>query len=227
MQLNSIIMMETSPQPGGDESTLSNPNITDEVGSRHNSTDAKASSLPPGDREWPNAPSRIAISPEELEEMDVTKLRELWREQDLYLEHLEARYRDQELKLRALQDPARRDQLLVMRLTSKEQEIQELSTQIAALKSSQVASTSQLKATLVDPAVNVIIQKLKVRLLPKYFLPCLNKYMENVLLQLLSNVIIFFFLCRNVVTNCSYKMFNIIESKIKILQLPISLYFTL
>ena len=47
-----------------------------------------------------------------------------------------------------------------MRLTSKEQELQEMAAQIAELKAAQAPSAAQLRQTLLDPAVNLIIQKL-------------------------------------------------------------------
>jgi len=50
--------------------------------------------------------------------------------------------------------------LLVMRLTAKEQELQEMAAQIAELKSAQAPSTSVLRSTLLDPAVNLVIQRL-------------------------------------------------------------------
>merc|ERR1712122_240622 len=46
----------------------------------------------------------------------------------------------------------------------KEQELQELSNQIAELKAAQAPSTSALRNALLDPAVNIIIQNLKKEL---------------------------------------------------------------
>ena len=57
-------------------------------------------------------------------------------------------------------EASRREQLLVMRLTAKEQELQEFAAQIAELKAAQAPSTAQLRATLLDPAVNLVIQRL-------------------------------------------------------------------
>ena len=48
----------------------------------------------------------------------------------------------------------------MMRLTAKEQELQEFAAQIAELKAAQAPSTAQLRATLLDPAVNLVIQRL-------------------------------------------------------------------
>merc|ERR1719420_2409644 len=57
-------------------------------------------------------------------------------------------------------ESSRRENLLVMRLTAKEQELQEMAAQIAELKSAQAPTTSVLRSTLLDPAINIIIQKL-------------------------------------------------------------------
>merc|ERR1719420_26027 len=57
-------------------------------------------------------------------------------------------------------ESSRRENLLVMRLTAKEQELQEMAAQIAELKSAQAPTTSVLRSTLLDPAVNLVIQRL-------------------------------------------------------------------
>merc|ERR1719420_307264 len=57
-------------------------------------------------------------------------------------------------------ESSRRENLLVMRLTAKEQELQEMAAQIAELKSAQAPTTSVLRNTLIDPAVNLVIQRL-------------------------------------------------------------------
>lgn len=56
----------------------------------------------------------------------------------------------------------RRERILVRRLASKEQEIQDYSNQITEFKTSQVIiGQNTLKSTLLDPAVNILFQKLK------------------------------------------------------------------
>ncbi len=110
--------------------------------------------------------NRVVLSRDELGSVGADRLRQLWWEQDRYLDQLEMRLHEataaaESNKARA--DAGKREQLLVMRLSTKEQELQELAAQIAELKSAQAPSTGQLKATLVDPGVNLIIQKLKVR----------------------------------------------------------------
>merc|ERR1712142_379505 len=71
---------------------------------------------------------------------------------------LENRVRELEEKGRV--ESSRRENLLVMRLTAKEQELQEMAAQIAELKSAQAPSTAVLRSTLLDPAVNLVIQRL-------------------------------------------------------------------
>lgn len=93
----------------------------------------------------------------------------LWKEQDRFLDQLEAKFQEDSAALRDLEvknrtDGARREQLLAMRLQVKEQEIQELSNQVSELKAAQVPSTTQLRSTLVDPGVNVIIRQLQKEL---------------------------------------------------------------
>merc|ERR1712142_848604 len=71
---------------------------------------------------------------------------------------LENRVRELEEKGRV--ESSRRENLLVMRLTAKEQELQEMAAQIAELKAARAPSTAALRNTLIDPAVNLVIQRL-------------------------------------------------------------------
>merc|ERR1719420_1415059 len=57
-------------------------------------------------------------------------------------------------------ESSRRENLLTCRLTVKEQELQEMASQIAELKAAQAPSTAALRNTLIDPAVNLVIQRL-------------------------------------------------------------------
>lgn len=58
----------------------------------------------------------------------------------------------------------RRENHLVMRLSAKEQELEEYIAQINELKAAVVPTAGVLKTTLVDPAINFIIQKMKKEL---------------------------------------------------------------
>ena len=91
-------------------------------------------------------------------DMTAGEMSRLWAEQDKYIDLLESRLREGEEKVRG--ETSRREQMLVMRLTGKEQELQEMSAQIAELKASQAPSSAQLRQTLLDPAVNLVIQRL-------------------------------------------------------------------
>ena len=79
--------------------------------------DSVASSVPP---------KRVSIEAEDIAEMEAEGLREKWKEQEKYLDHLETKVREIEAKAQ------RKEHLLVMRLSTKEQEIQELTNQVKA-----------------------------------------------------------------------------------------------
>lgn len=73
--------------------------------------------------------------------------------------------KEAEEKLRLQQNEvSRRENILVMRLATKDQEIHDYAAQINELKNSMAPSTSSLKNSLLDPAVNFIIQKMKKEL---------------------------------------------------------------
>ena len=91
-------------------------------------------------------------------DMTAGEMSRLWAEQDKYIDLLESRLREGEEKVRG--ETSRREQMLVLRLTGKEQELQEMTAQIAELKSAQAPSSAQLRQTLLDPAVNLVIQKM-------------------------------------------------------------------
>uniref|UniRef100_A0A915IX72 Uncharacterized protein n=1 Tax=Romanomermis culicivorax TaxID=13658 RepID=A0A915IX72_ROMCU len=57
-------------------------------------------------------------------------------------------------------ESSRRENLLVMRLTTKEQEVQEYLTQLEELKSN-ITSDGHMKHALLDPAVNLMFQRMK------------------------------------------------------------------
>ncbi|KAG9484077.1 hypothetical protein GDO78_009794, partial [Eleutherodactylus coqui] len=70
--------------------------------------------------------------------------------------------RESEEKLKQQQqESARRENILVMRLATKEQEMQECTNQIQHLKQVQQPSVAQLRTTMVDPAINLFFLKMK------------------------------------------------------------------
>ncbi|XP_055694183.1 pre-mRNA-splicing regulator female-lethal(2)D isoform X2 [Lutzomyia longipalpis] len=73
----------------------------------------------------------------------------------------------QELQLVRQQyaESQRRERILVRRLANKEQEMQDYVTQITELKAAQAPGPSALKNALLDPAVNLLFQKLKTELM--------------------------------------------------------------
>uniref|UniRef100_A0A8B9J7Z1 Pre-mRNA-splicing regulator WTAP n=1 Tax=Astyanax mexicanus TaxID=7994 RepID=A0A8B9J7Z1_ASTMX len=99
-----------------------------------------------------------------------------WKQHEAYVQVLEAKYADlnsndvtglkeSEEKLKQQQqESARRENILVMRLATKEQEMQECTTQIQYLKQVQQPSAAQLRSSMVDPAINLFFLKMKAEL---------------------------------------------------------------
>jgi len=117
-------------------------------------------------KEKEDVPKRVALPDEtKLEKDDFLTL---WEDQERYIDHLETKLNgsdfDQEDKKLNDEDVSKREHLLVCRLAIKEQELQELSNQVAELKAAQAPSMSALRNALLDPAVNIIIQNLKKEL---------------------------------------------------------------
>ncbi|CAG2107337.1 unnamed protein product [Medioppia subpectinata] len=120
------------------------------------------------------------VRPAELDDQTVSSLTPQqfvhhWTQQQLYIDYIESQLkqlnrdksdlislRESEEKLKQQQLEAnRRENVLVMRLTTKEQEMQEYLNQIQELKQSQVPSTGQLQSVLIDPAINLMFDKMK------------------------------------------------------------------
>ncbi|XP_020283851.1 pre-mRNA-splicing regulator female-lethal(2)D-like isoform X2 [Pseudomyrmex gracilis] len=62
-------------------------------------------------------------------------------------------------------EASHREKILVRRLASKEQELQEYINQINEMKATQAPSAAALRSALLDPAVNILIQKLRQELI--------------------------------------------------------------
>ncbi|CAN7987988.1 unnamed protein product, partial [Ixodes hexagonus] len=121
--------------------------------------------------------SQVQLGKDDLERLSKEELLAKWQEQNTYLDYLErkagssaadnrelALLRESEEKLKQQQLEAnRRENVLVMRLTTKEQEMQECAHQIQELKGGGAAGgwTRQLRAALLDPAVNVLFERMK------------------------------------------------------------------
>jgi len=63
-------------------------------------------------------------------------------------------------KSKTVIETARREHTLVMRLTNKEQELQECMNQIQEMKQAQTQNTAQLRSMLLDPAINLVFQRM-------------------------------------------------------------------
>ncbi|XP_061097295.1 pre-mRNA-splicing regulator WTAP [Conger conger] len=118
-------------------------------------------------------PKKVRLSESDLKSLTREELCVRWKQHDAYVQVLEAKYADlnsndvtslkeSEEKLKQQQqESARRENILVMRLATKEQEMQECTTQIQYLKQVQQPSTAQLRTSMVDPSINLFFLKMK------------------------------------------------------------------
>lgn len=109
---------------------------------------------------------RIRLEDRHLQKFKAEKIADKWREQDKYIDYLESKLellKDQsKSKLESQnQDSTRRENILIMRLASKEQEAQDMMVQIQELKQALAPSTSNLRATLLDPCINLLFEKMQ------------------------------------------------------------------
>jgi len=108
--------------------------------------------------------TRVIITPAEQETLTRDDIIQRWKENEVYLDYLEQKLddpKDTDEKLKIQQEAARKENVLVMRLATKEQEMQEFVAQIQELKQSQRPSATQLQNMLLDPAVNLLFEKMK------------------------------------------------------------------
>ncbi|XP_003739793.1 pre-mRNA-splicing regulator WTAP [Galendromus occidentalis] len=114
-------------------------------------------------------PRRLSRS--QLESMSRDTIIELYFESDEYIRHLESSMSNkisneerQQLKNRIL-DLNRRENLLVLKMAMKEQQIRDIECEIDTLKRRLIPQNSaQLRATLVDPSVHILFLKMKKEL---------------------------------------------------------------
>ncbi|XP_076357119.1 pre-mRNA-splicing regulator female-lethal(2)D isoform X2 [Tachypleus tridentatus] len=117
---------------------------------------------------------RVKMTKDEILRLTKDDIIERWMRQDKYIDSLEAKFsdnneslelvslRESEEKLKQQQiEATRRENILVMRLTTKEQEMQEYANQIQELKQAQIPSMAQLRSALLDPAVNFMFEKMR------------------------------------------------------------------
>ncbi|XP_014299773.2 pre-mRNA-splicing regulator WTAP [Microplitis demolitor] len=121
-------------------------------------------------------PRRIKLTDQQLDVASKDELTSKWREQESYIELLESQASVQEGEITSLKESeekfrqqfteaSHREKILVRRLASKEQELQDYVNQITELKAAQTPSVSSLRSALLDPAVNILIQKLRQELI--------------------------------------------------------------
>ena len=117
--------------------------------------------MPPTEENCTLPPTRVKLNT--LDNIAPEQVTRLWDQQNAYVDVLEARLKELE-KVEENKGPgkdsSRREALLTCRLTVKEQELQEMASQIAELKAAQAPSSAALRNTLIDPAVNLVIQRL-------------------------------------------------------------------
>lgn len=69
--------------------------------------------------------------------------------------------KEDEIKSKSVNiETARREHHLVMRLTNKEQELQDCMNQMSEMKQAQTQNTAQLRSMLLDPAINLVFQRM-------------------------------------------------------------------
>ncbi|KAM4522192.1 pre-mRNA-splicing regulator WTAP isoform 3-T3 [Odontesthes bonariensis] len=121
-------------------------------------------------------PKKVRLSESDMKTLTREELCTRWKQHEAYVQILEAKYaelcsndvpglKESEEKLKQQQqESARRENILVMRLATKEQEMQECTTQIQYLKQVQQPSVAQLRSSMVDPAINLFFLKMKAEL---------------------------------------------------------------
>jgi len=119
--------------------------------------------MPPTEENCIRPPPTQRVKLNSLDNIAPEQVARLWDQQNAYVDVIEARLKElekvEESKVTG-KDSSRREALLTCRLTVKEQELQEMASQIAELKAAQAPSTAALRNTLIDPAVNLVIQRL-------------------------------------------------------------------
>ncbi|XP_072744125.1 uncharacterized protein Fl(2)d isoform X2 [Anoplolepis gracilipes] len=94
------------------------------------------------------------------ENLTMARRNELQNQSELgSLRESENKYRQQYV------EASHREKILVRRLASKEQELQEYINQITEMKATQAPSAAALRSALLDPAVNILVQRLRQELI--------------------------------------------------------------
>uniref|UniRef100_A0A8C9E117 Pre-mRNA-splicing regulator WTAP n=1 Tax=Phocoena sinus TaxID=42100 RepID=A0A8C9E117_PHOSS len=104
-------------------------------------------------------PKKIRLSETDFKVMARDEFILRWKQHEAYVQALEGKYTD--LNSNDVTESARRENILVMQLATKEQEMQEWTSQIQYLKQVQQPGIAQLRSTMVDPAINLFFLKMK------------------------------------------------------------------
>ncbi|XP_033740124.1 LOW QUALITY PROTEIN: pre-mRNA-splicing regulator WTAP-like [Pecten maximus] len=121
----------------------------------------------------PPSPKRVKMETVDLNELTREELINKVKEQEKYVRYLEERQprgrkgeddgdvKEMEEKMKQqLRENVRRESTLVHRLATKEQELQDYINQIAEMKQAQTQNSAQLRSMLLDPAVNLVFQRI-------------------------------------------------------------------
>ncbi|XP_034015233.1 pre-mRNA-splicing regulator WTAP-like [Thalassophryne amazonica] len=114
-------------------------------------------------------PKKVRLSDDDFKTLSREELLKRWKQEDAYVKTLERKYSDllsnSMTDLKELEEKlTRREKSLIMRLPSKEQELQKCCTQIRYLKRAQHRSLTQLPASDVDPTINLLFRKMRCEL---------------------------------------------------------------
>ncbi|XP_023588615.1 pre-mRNA-splicing regulator WTAP-like, partial [Trichechus manatus latirostris] len=118
-------------------------------------------------------PKKVRLCETDFRVMARDELSLRWKQYEAYVQALEGKYtdlnpnnvtglRESEEKLRQQQqESACRENILVIIPATKEQEMQECTTQIQYLRQVQEPSVAQLRSIMVDPAMKLFFPKMK------------------------------------------------------------------
>ncbi|KAK3911301.1 Pre-mRNA-splicing regulator female-lethal(2)D [Frankliniella fusca] len=120
-------------------------------------------------------PPRPRLTNNELESVSLPDLIQHWKDLDIYTDWLDNQANNQEVEIASLRnyverakqqhlEACARERAVIRRLATKEQEVQELMAQITDLKTNATPSAGSLRSAFLDPAVNLLLQKLRTEL---------------------------------------------------------------
>lgn len=112
---------------------------------------------------------RMHISREQIEDMDRSELISKWVQQETYIDQLENATDELSKQVESLQHELQANEVkykkrlhnVCMKLTLRDRKIAQLKEKIALVTHSQAPSSHQLESTLVDPALNLMLEKMK------------------------------------------------------------------